>query len=275
MRRRHAAPVSVPGSLGLEAAGRRPRQRHHRAAPPLGDLPGRPGDGDPALRGRGRRKPDQGSLDQAPRAPVIGVVSKVASIERSRASGCDPVLVWDACDLPAEVARTPRRRYPLPAGLFRDPPRRVARLLSGVPVQRPGLLQTPRRRRRAGHDRQRFRLPVQTRRHRPAPPAGQTQAHAPYTPKTNGPFDRLRVRGRALRPDLCANGPTSAPSTPPTSAGRNSRSSSTAPTAKAPYGHQRSATRQPTGLSEDNLSTIHKASIVQGCPPPRRDTTGH
>lgn len=26
----------------------------------------------------------------------------------------------------------------------------------------------------------------------------------PYTPKTNGPFDRLRMRGRALRPDLLA-----------------------------------------------------------------------
>jgi NADPH2:quinone reductase len=35
---------------------------------------------------------------------VIGVVSKEASIERARALGCDAVLVWGACDLPAEVA---------------------------------------------------------------------------------------------------------------------------------------------------------------------------
>jgi len=36
---------------------------------------------------------------------VIGVVSKESSIERAQAAGCDAVLVWDACDLPAEVAR--------------------------------------------------------------------------------------------------------------------------------------------------------------------------
>jgi NADPH2:quinone reductase len=35
---------------------------------------------------------------------VIGVVSKEASVERARALGCDAVLVWGACDLPAEVA---------------------------------------------------------------------------------------------------------------------------------------------------------------------------
>ena len=35
---------------------------------------------------------------------VIGVVSKEASVERGRALGCDAVLVWGACDLPAEVA---------------------------------------------------------------------------------------------------------------------------------------------------------------------------
>ena len=37
-------------------------------------------------------------------ASMIGVVSKEASIERARALGCDAVLVWGACDLPAEVA---------------------------------------------------------------------------------------------------------------------------------------------------------------------------
>jgi NADPH2:quinone reductase len=36
---------------------------------------------------------------------VIGVVSKEASVERAQALGCDAVLVWGACDLPAEVAR--------------------------------------------------------------------------------------------------------------------------------------------------------------------------
>lgn len=38
-------------------------------------------------------------------ATVIGVVSKKASVERAQAAGCDHVLVWGACDLPAEVAR--------------------------------------------------------------------------------------------------------------------------------------------------------------------------
>ncbi|MGH1588693.1 quinone oxidoreductase family protein [Methylobacterium phyllosphaerae] len=38
-------------------------------------------------------------------ATVIGVVSKEASVERARGYGCDGVLVWGACDLPAEVAR--------------------------------------------------------------------------------------------------------------------------------------------------------------------------
>lgn len=37
-------------------------------------------------------------------ATVIGVVSKEASVERARSYGCDGVLVWGACDLPAEVA---------------------------------------------------------------------------------------------------------------------------------------------------------------------------
>lgn len=37
-------------------------------------------------------------------AVVIGVVSKEASIERARATGCDDVLVWGP-DLPAEVSR--------------------------------------------------------------------------------------------------------------------------------------------------------------------------
>jgi NADPH2:quinone reductase len=36
---------------------------------------------------------------------VIGVVSKEGSVGRARAVGCDAVLVWDACDLPAEVAK--------------------------------------------------------------------------------------------------------------------------------------------------------------------------
>jgi NADPH2:quinone reductase len=36
---------------------------------------------------------------------VIGVVSKESSVERAHAAGCDAVLVWGACDLPAEVAR--------------------------------------------------------------------------------------------------------------------------------------------------------------------------
>jgi len=36
---------------------------------------------------------------------VIGVVSKEASIARAQAAGCDAVLVWGACDLPAEVAK--------------------------------------------------------------------------------------------------------------------------------------------------------------------------
>jgi NADPH:quinone reductase len=36
---------------------------------------------------------------------VIGVVSKEASVPRARAAGCDAVLVWGACDLPAEVAK--------------------------------------------------------------------------------------------------------------------------------------------------------------------------
>ncbi|WP_024302921.1 quinone oxidoreductase [Pseudogulbenkiania sp. MAI-1] len=38
-------------------------------------------------------------------ATVIGVVSKQASVERARAAGCDDVLVWGECDLPAEVSR--------------------------------------------------------------------------------------------------------------------------------------------------------------------------
>jgi len=38
-------------------------------------------------------------------AIVIGVVSKQSSVERARAGGCDHVLVWGACDLPAEVSR--------------------------------------------------------------------------------------------------------------------------------------------------------------------------
>ena len=36
---------------------------------------------------------------------VVGVVSKQASVDRARALGCDEVLVWGGCDLPAEVAR--------------------------------------------------------------------------------------------------------------------------------------------------------------------------
>ena len=36
---------------------------------------------------------------------VIGVVSKESSIVRAQAAGCDAVLVWGACDLPAEVAK--------------------------------------------------------------------------------------------------------------------------------------------------------------------------
>jgi NADPH:quinone reductase len=36
---------------------------------------------------------------------VIGVVSKEASVARAQAIGCDAVLVWGACDLPAEVAK--------------------------------------------------------------------------------------------------------------------------------------------------------------------------
>ncbi|CAB3810622.1 quinone oxidoreductase family protein [Paraburkholderia fynbosensis] len=35
---------------------------------------------------------------------VIGVVSKEGSVERARSLGCDAVLVWGACDLPARVA---------------------------------------------------------------------------------------------------------------------------------------------------------------------------
>jgi NADPH:quinone reductase len=38
-------------------------------------------------------------------ATLIGVVSKEASVDRAKASGCDAVLVWGACDLPAEVSR--------------------------------------------------------------------------------------------------------------------------------------------------------------------------
>jgi NADPH2:quinone reductase len=38
-------------------------------------------------------------------AVVIGVVSKQASVERARAAGCDDVVVWGSCDLPAEVSR--------------------------------------------------------------------------------------------------------------------------------------------------------------------------
>ncbi len=36
---------------------------------------------------------------------VIGVVSKEGSVARAQAAGCDAVLVWGACDLPAEVAK--------------------------------------------------------------------------------------------------------------------------------------------------------------------------
>jgi NADPH2:quinone reductase len=36
---------------------------------------------------------------------VIGVVSKEASVSRAQALGCDAVLVWGACNLPAEVAK--------------------------------------------------------------------------------------------------------------------------------------------------------------------------
>jgi NADPH:quinone reductase len=36
---------------------------------------------------------------------VIGVVLRESSVERAHALGCDAVLVWSACDLPAEVAR--------------------------------------------------------------------------------------------------------------------------------------------------------------------------
>jgi NADPH:quinone reductase len=36
---------------------------------------------------------------------IIGVVSKQASVARARAVGCDAVLVWGECDLPAEVAK--------------------------------------------------------------------------------------------------------------------------------------------------------------------------
>ena len=38
-------------------------------------------------------------------AVVIGVVSKESSVERARTVGCDGVLVWGSCDLPAEVSR--------------------------------------------------------------------------------------------------------------------------------------------------------------------------
>jgi NADPH2:quinone reductase len=37
-------------------------------------------------------------------ALLIGVVSKEASVGRARALGCDAVLVWGSCDVPAEVA---------------------------------------------------------------------------------------------------------------------------------------------------------------------------
>ena len=36
---------------------------------------------------------------------VIGVVSKEGSVARAQAAGCDAVLVWGACDPPAEVAK--------------------------------------------------------------------------------------------------------------------------------------------------------------------------
>ena len=36
---------------------------------------------------------------------VIGVVSRATSAPLAQAAGCDAVLVWGACDLPAEVAR--------------------------------------------------------------------------------------------------------------------------------------------------------------------------
>lgn len=38
-------------------------------------------------------------------ATVIGVVSKESSASRAQAAGCDAVLIWGECDLPAEVAR--------------------------------------------------------------------------------------------------------------------------------------------------------------------------
>ena len=36
---------------------------------------------------------------------VIGVVSKEASAARAKTAGCDAVLVWDACEVPVEVAK--------------------------------------------------------------------------------------------------------------------------------------------------------------------------
>lgn len=36
---------------------------------------------------------------------VIGVVSKATSVPLAQAAGCDAVVVWGACDLPAEVAK--------------------------------------------------------------------------------------------------------------------------------------------------------------------------
>ncbi|MGY3539803.1 NADPH2:quinone reductase [Bradyrhizobium sp. USDA 4515] len=36
---------------------------------------------------------------------VIGAVSRESSVERAKTSGCGAVLVWDACDLPVEVAK--------------------------------------------------------------------------------------------------------------------------------------------------------------------------
>jgi NADPH2:quinone reductase len=53
---------------------------------------------------------------------VIGVVSKPASVERARAAGCDAVLVWGACDLPAEVSRLTdgRKAHVVYDGVGRD-----------------------------------------------------------------------------------------------------------------------------------------------------------
>lgn len=43
-------------------------------------------------------------------ATVIGVVSKEASVEVARSRGCDEILVWGKCDVPAEVQRITKGR---------------------------------------------------------------------------------------------------------------------------------------------------------------------